>query len=468
MAAGILTMKNALSNRLSGALPQATRLIACSAALSLLLGLFLGLMPNAAADDQKHEVLVRDITSVQGVRDNMLVGYGLVVGLNRTGDSQQTYFTVQTLANAMQRMGVLITPSTVEVKNVAAVFVTAMLPPFARPGARLDVTVSSVGDAKSLEGGVLLMSALHGPDGQVYAEAQGPLQMGGYTAGTGTNGKQVNSTTVGMVSDGGIVERDTSVDLSGFKTISLLLRNPDFTTAKQIADAVNNNFHKPLASALDNTRVDINVAEAGAASVPTLISEVQNLALTVHTPARIVINERTGTIVLGGDVKLTPVAVIHGNLSIEVETTYTVAPVPGSTPPWAGGGWGPNGPGRPDQAQQQGQLNGQQAANQGQPNQGQPNQGQSGQGQSGPGQQQGGPGASGNFPNFPGEQAALVPQTNVSVTDNPAQTMRLDAGANVQELVNGLHAIGTTSRDVVAILQAIKAEGGIQAEVEVQ
>jgi len=289
--------------------------------------------------------------------------------------------------------------------------------------------------------------------------------MGGYTAGTGTNGKQVNSTTVGMVSDGGIVERDTAVDLSGFKTISLLLRNPDFSTAKQIADAVNNNFHKPLASALDNTRVDINVAQAGAASVPTLISEVQNLALTVHTPARIIINERTGTIVLGGDVKLTPVAVIHGNLSIEVETTYTVAPVPGSTPPWAGGGWGPNGPGRPDQqqGQQQAQLNGQQAANQAQSNQGQPN-----QGQGGPGQQQGGPGANGNFPNYPGEQAALVPQTSVSVTDNPAQTMRLDAGANVQELVNGLHAIGTTSRDVVAILQAIKAEGGIQAEVEVQ
>jgi flagellar P-ring protein precursor FlgI len=234
---------------------------------------------------------------------------------------------------------------------------------------------------------------------------------------------------------------------------------------------VNDNFHKPIASALDNTRVDIHVADAGAPSIPTLISEVQNLALTVHTPARIVINERTGTIVLGGDVKLTPVSVIHGNLSIEVETTYTVAPVPGSAPPWGGGGWGgPGGPGRPDQqqAQQQGQPNGQQAANQGQPNQGQPGQGQPGQGQGGPGQQQGGPGSNGNFPNYPGEQAALVPQTNVTVTDNPAQTMRLDAGANVQELVNGLHAIGTTSRDVVAILQAIKAEGGIQAEVEVQ
>lgn len=141
------------------------------------------------ADNPNRRVLIRDITSVEGVRDNMLVGYGLVVGLNRTGDSQQTYFTVQTLANAMQKMGVLISPSTVVVKNVAAVFITAALPPFARPGAKLDVTIGSVGDARSLEGGVLLMSALHGPDGQVYAEAQGPLVLGGYSAGSGANRK---------------------------------------------------------------------------------------------------------------------------------------------------------------------------------------------------------------------------------------------------------------------------------------
>ena len=254
----------------------------------------------------------------------------------------------------MQKMGVLISPGTVEVKNVAAVFITASLPPFARPGARLDVTVSSVGDAKSLVGGVLLMSALHGPDGQVYAEAQGPLIMGGYSAGNGTNGKEVNSPTVGIVPNGGIVERDTAVDLHDFKTVSLLLRNPDFTTARQIADAVNQEFHKPVASALDSTRVDVNVAGAGNASVPVLISRVQNLSLVVHTPARIVINERTGTIVLGGDVKLTPVSVIHGNLSIEVVTTYTVAPVPGAYPGWYGQGppppgWaGANGGGGPE------------------------------------------------------------------------------------------------------------------------
>ncbi len=378
--------------------------------VALCLGLFV-CAANAHASNSNREVLIRDITSVEGVRDNMLVGYGLVVGLNRTGDTQQTYFTVQTLANAMQRMGVLIAPGSVTVKNVAAVFITANLPPFARPGAKLDVTVSSVGDAKSLVGGVLLMSAMHGPDGQIYAEAQGPLIMGGYTAGNSSNGKEVNSTTVGIVPNGGIVERDTAVDLHEFKTVSLLLRNPDFTTAKDIADAVNDNFHKGIASALDSTRVDVNVADSGALSVPDLISRVQNLALEVHTPAKIVVNERNGTIVLGGDVKLSPVSVIHGNLSIQVVTSYDVAAVSTGM-----GGKDEKGRGRSQERM----------------------------------------------------QPVLVPQTRLTVNDAPAQTMRLDEGANVEELVNGLHAIGTSARDVVSILQAIKAEGGLQAELEVQ
>jgi flagellar P-ring protein precursor FlgI len=351
-------------------------------------------------------MLVRDITTIAGVRDNPLVGYGLVVGLRGTGDTQQTIFTVQTLANAMQKMGVLIPPATVVVKNVAAVFITATLPPFARPGERLDITVGSVGDAHSLEGGVLLMSALHGPDGKVYAEAQGPLIMGGYFVGNGSNGRQVNPANVGTIPGGGIVERDTAVDLSGFKTVSLLLRNPDFNTATEIARAVNMEFRKQVASALDSSRVDISVAEASALSVPVLIARVQELQISVHTPAKIVINERTGTIVMGGDVKLSPVSVIHGNLSIQVVTSYT--PV--------------------------------------QPFSAAPNQGP------------------------PGAAAApvLVPQTTVSVSDGPAQSMRLEEGANVDELVNGLHAIGTSAHDVVSILQAIKAEGGMQAELEVQ
>jgi len=360
------------------------------------------------AANPSRRVLVRDITSVEGIRDNMLVGYGLVVGLNRTGDTQQTYFTVQTLANAMQRMGVLFAPGAVTVKNVAAVFITANLPAFSRPGAKLDVTVSSVGDAKSLGGGVLLMSALRGPDGQVYAEAQGPLVMGGYTVGNGVNGKEVNSTTVGIVPNGGVVERSVSVDLQNFKSVSLLLRNPDFTTAKDIADAVNQSFHRSVAAAIDNARVDVSVVDTGESSVPELISRVQNLSLEMHTPAKIIVNERSGTIVLGGDVKLTPVSVIHGNLSIQVVTTFDVAALPTRG-------------GDTSRGYREDRL-----------------------------------------------QPVIVPQTSLSVSDAPAQSLRLDEGANVEELVNGLRAIGTTARDVISILQAIKAEGGLQAELEVQ
>ncbi len=405
---------------------------------------------QASAASSDRRVLIRDITSVEGVRDNLLVGYGLVVGLNRTGDTQQTYFTVQSLANAMQKMGVLISPASVTVKNVAAVFVTASLPPFARPGAKLDVTVSSVGDAKSLVGGVLLMSAMRGPDGQIYAEAQGPLIMGGYTAGNGLNGKEVNSTTVGAVPNGGIVERDTSVDLHDFKIVSLLLRNPDFTTAKLIADAVNENFKKTVASALDSSRVDVSVDDAGATSVPILISRLQNLALNVSTPAKVVVNERTGTIVLGGDVKLTPVSVIHGSLSIEVSTTYAVEPIPGAMGPgWVGSG---NATGSAPETGRQG-VN----ASAG---------GEQKQITTTPGSTDAGRG--GDRLSFVNPTATLVPETSVKVTDLPAQTMRLDEGANVEELVNGLRAIGTTARDVIAILQTIKAEGGLQAELEVQ
>lgn len=428
--------------------------VASFAVRAVALIVILAVTANCAAADSSsnRRVLIRDITSVEGVRDNMLVGYGLVVGLNRTGDTQQTYFTVQTLANAMQKLGVLISPTQVEVKNVAAVFVTAWLPPFARPGSRLDVTVSSVGDAKSLVGGVLLMSSLHGPDGQVYAEAQGPLIMGGYTAGNGLNGKEVNSVTVGAIPNGGIVERDTSVDLKDFKTVSLLLRNPDFTTAKQIADAVNQEFQKTVAVAIDSARVDVDVAEAAAPTIPLLISRVQNLSLSVYTPAKIVINERTGTIVLGGDVKLTPVSVIHGNLSIEVVTSYSAAPVPSVYAPTtiesgrgreagglsSGGGEARGGAAGPENSVAR-------------------------EGREGLGGREGDVGAV-----AVGPEAALIPQTNLSVNDQPTQTMRLDQGANVDELVNGLHAIGTTAHDVIAILEAIKAEGGLQADLEVQ
>jgi flagellar P-ring protein precursor FlgI len=347
--------------------------------------------------DADRKMLLRDVTQIEGVRDNQLVGYGLVVGLTRTGDTQQTYFTVQTLANSLSRMGVQISPSVVVVKNVAAVFVTATLPPFSRSGTKLDVNVSSVGDAKSLAGGVLLMTALRAPNGQVYAEAQGSLVLGGYSEGANGNSRTVNHLTVGRIAEGGVVERDASVDLSRFRTVSLLLQNPDFTAARDVADVINKEFGKTVATTLDSRRIDVDVAASGMSSVPILISRVQNLSISFRSPAKVVVNERTGTIVMGGEVKLSPVSVIHGSLTIDVTTAHVVVqPAP-----------------------------------------------------------------------FTNGKPEVVTETKLTVKDEPAQSIQMEEGANVDELIRGLHAIGATSRDVISILQAIKAAGGLQAELEV-
>jgi flagellar P-ring protein precursor FlgI len=344
-----------------------------------------------------RRVLLRDITQIQGVRDNPLVGYGLVIGLSRTGDTQQTFFTVQTLANTLQRMGVQIAPGVVVVKNVAAVFVTATLPAFARPGMDLDVTVSSVGDAKSIEGGVLLLTALRAADGRIYAEAQGPLTIGGYSEGVAGSVKTVNHVTVGRIAEGAIVERDTAVDLSHFRTVSFLLRNSDFTAARDAAAVINKEFGKAVAIAIDSRRIDVDVAESGEASVPILISRIQNLAIDFHTTAKVVVNERTGTIVMGGDVKLSPVSVIHGSLTIDIRTAQAVS----------------------------------------------------------------------QLPSMLGSSTQTVTETKVTVNDEPAKSIQMEEGANVDELIKGLHTIGATSQDIIAILQAIKAAGGLQADLEV-
>jgi flagellar P-ring protein precursor FlgI len=343
-------------------------------------------------------VLVRDITTIAGVRDNPLVGYSIVVGLNGTGDRQQTLFTTQTLANVMQRMGVQIPASAVIVKNVAAVFVTASLPPFARPGMALDVTVSSIGDAKSLEGGILLLAPLRGPDGQVYAAAQGPLTLGGFSAGGAGNGKQVNHPTVGRIPNGGIVERDTAIDLSRLTTVSLVLRNADFTSAREISNVINSQFGKPISTVVDSRQINVNIGSSGTSSVPELISQIQSLSISVHPPAKVVVNERTGTIVMGGDVKLSAVSVLHGSLSVEVATTFTVSqPAPFS-------------------------KNG---------------------------------------------ETVIVPEREVQAKETSAKSIRLEEGASVEDLINGLQTMGATARDIVAILQAIKEAGGLQAELEV-
>ena len=291
--------------------------------IAVLLTLTVVAASSLSAEDSVRKALIRDVATVEGVRDNPVLGYGMVVGLKGTGDRQQTVFTTQTLANLLQRMGVQAPGATIRVNNVAAVFVTANLPPFARPGTRLDVTVSSVGDAKSLEGGLLLLTALYGADGRVYGAAQGPVTVGGYSAGGAGNSKQVNHPTVGRIPGGGLVERDSSFDLRRAERVALLLSESDFSTAEEVAAAINKEFGRTMASAVDGRRVEINAAATGAPDLPALLARVENLQVEVHRRARVVVNERTGTIVMGKDVRLGAVSILHGNFSIEIATVFT-------------------------------------------------------------------------------------------------------------------------------------------------
>lgn len=362
-----------------------------------IVALLLAALTTTPAFAVTRQSRIRDITEIEGIRENQLIGYGLVVGLQGTGDRQQTYFTVQTLASMLQRLGVQIPAGNAVIKNVAAVMVTAQLPAFAEPGMKLDVTISSVGDAKSIEGGVLLLTALRGADGQIYAEAQGSLTTGGYSESAAGNLRAVNFQTVARIPEGGIIERTAAVRLNDLRSINFLLRNADFTTARDMADAIDKEFSAPVATALDSRHVEVDVHTAAMPSIPRLISRIQNLSVDVQTPAKVVLNERTGTIVLGGDVLLSPVSMLHGGLQIQVDTVLTA-----SQPPFGSSG-----------------------------------------------------------------TTAVVPNTELSVQDKQARSIHLANGANVEELVKGLHMIGATAHDIVAILQAVKAAGGLQADLEV-
>jgi len=358
--------------------------------------------PFAFANDESasapalHVARIKDLTTVEGIRDNQLVGYGLVVGLNNTGDKQQTIFSIQTLANMLQRMGVNIKSqlTNIQVRNIAAVFVTADIPPFSRPGMKLDVTVSSIGDAKSLAGGTLIFTPLTAPDGQVYAVAQGPLIIGGYSAGTAANSKVVNHPTVGRIPEGALIERDTSVDLTKFKSVNLLLRDADFDAARDIALAINKDLGSDAAHAVNSRRIEI----PSVTDVQSLMARIGDLTIHLKPPAKVVVNERTGTIVMGGNVTISACSILHGNLSIQVTTEFQVSqPAPLS-------------------------KNG---------------------------------------------QTTVVPQTQVQANEGPVQVIQLKEGATVEELIRGLQTLGASARDIVAILQSIKAAGSLNAELEV-
>jgi flagellar P-ring protein precursor FlgI len=271
------------------------------------------------------QVRIKDVASIEGIRPNPLLGYGLVVGLNGTGDRRQTVFSTQTLANVLQRLGVQVPATAIRVNNVAAVFVTATLPPFASPGMQIDVTVSSMGDAKSLDGGLLLLTPLYAASGETYAAAQGPVAVGGYSAGVPGNSKTLNHPTVGRIPGGAVVEKGLAIDLRTMPTISFLLRDPDFSTSHDLAAAVNRELNRNVARAIDARRVEVTVANAGVADTTELLARIQELPIEVHSTAKVIVNERTGTVVLGRDVKLSPVSILHGSLEIEVSTQYQVS-----------------------------------------------------------------------------------------------------------------------------------------------
>ena len=279
---------------------------------------------------------IKDVATIEGIRDNQLVGYGLVVGLRGTGDSSQTVFPAQTLVSALERMGITVpqtgsnSASNMQVKNMAAVFVVATLPPFSRPGYKVDITASSAGDARSLEGGILLMTPLYGPDGQIYAQAQGALVLGGYMASGGGNTKLSNHPTTARIPGGALVERPVPFDLKQMHTVSVVLNDADFHTAERMAAAIDRSLGSARAHAVDSRRVEI--AATPNEDMASLLDKVEGVEVDVFPRARVVVNERTGTVVIGGTVRLQPVSILHGGLSVNVISEIMVSqPNPGSS-----------------------------------------------------------------------------------------------------------------------------------------
>jgi flagellar P-ring protein precursor FlgI len=351
--------------------------------------------PDSEGHPDEHRARVKDIASIEGIRDNQLVGYGLVMGLQGTGDSQQTAFPTQTLASMLLRMGVSVPASAIRVQNLAAVFISATLPPFARPGTKLDVTVASAGDAKSLEGGVLLMTPLYGADGKIYAQAQGSLVLGGYSVSSNGNTKQLNHPTTARIPYGAMTERGIPLDLAGLDHFSILLNDADFKTAEALADSVNHDLGRPLAHAMDSRRVDLTLTPGEDA--PLLLSKVEAVEVSLYPRAKVIINERTGTVVIGGTVILQPVSILHGGLAINVVTDYKVS-------------------------------------------------------QPGP---------------FSSGKTEVTPVTRLEAKDKPISHIELKQGSTVDDLVRSLQTIGASSHDVISILQAMKAAGALEAEIEV-
>lgn len=360
--------------------------------------LCLSVVAGAASDDAR----IKDIGRFGGWRDNMLVGYGVATGLAGTGDSARSRSTRQSIANVLSQFDVVVPPDQVQSRNVAVVMITATLPPFARNGDRLDVTVTSMGDARSLLGGVLLMTPLKGPDGRIYALAQGALSVGGYKYDLNGNVVQKNHPTVGMIPGGASVEVAVGSDMMSGGQLEFVLNDPDYTTASRIATSINGNFGNAVAVASDAATVRIAVPEGFRQNLVGFMTRLENLKVEPDRRARVVVNERTGTVVAGGDVTISRVTVSHGDLRVSVVTDYLVS--------------------QPLLVRATGT----------------------------------------------GVRTEVVPQTRVGVTEPGAEAVQLGVGSTVADLVQALNRIKASPRDMIAVLQGIKAAGALRAELIIQ
>lgn len=338
---------------------------------------------------------IKDIASFEGVRENQLIGYGLVVGLDGSGD--KGIATAMSIANMLQKMGVTVLPNDIKTKNTASVMVTAKLPPFPKPGTRLDAVVSTIGDAKSLQGGTLLMTPLKGPDGKVYAIAQGQVSIGGFKGGEGGTTVQKNHLTTGRIPQGAIIEVEPRFILGKENDIRLFLHNPDLTVATEIVKKINEKFGN-IATAVDPSSIRINIPEDFRNRVVEFLTLVEGIDVSMDVSAKVVINERTGTVVIGNNVRLSPAAIAHGNLTIEIKTQYDVSQPPPFAPK--------------------------------------------------------------------GAETVVVPQREVDVKEQKASLMEV-SGVTLSEIVRALNALGVTPRDLISILQALKAAGALRAEIEI-
>lgn len=343
-------------------------------------------------------VRIKDVANIKGIRQNQIVGYGLVVGLDGTGDDDKTSFTFQSLVSMLEKMGIVVNKEDIDADNVAAVMVTANLPAFTKVGNRIDVVVSSIGNSESLQGGTLLMTPLKAPNGEVFAVAQGPISIGGFSfGGASGGGVQKNHPTVGYIPGGAIVEKEVIIDLNMKSNLEISLKNPDFTTCIRMADLISSTIGTDMAKPIDAGTVVVNVPESFADNVVGLIAHIENLDIRTDSIAKVVLNERTGTVVIGEKVRISTVAVSHGNLSIVIKEQPAVSqPLP-----------------------------------------------------------------------FSAGQTVVVPQTEIEVKEQKSNLILLPEGASIGDVIRGLNAIGITPRDLIAIMQAIKAAGALQASLEI-